>query len=403
MSKPPLITQFKIEGFKSFGTPFQQLQLGPLNFLVGANASGKTNLISALRFLRDAVNQNVEYAVSEFGGLAEVRNKIARERKTPKPLMMSVHIEMGDPIPDNRQLRIRSFEYEVKLDLRNKSGQPEIDSETMVAQLLLENSTTAEYRLHRTQQQVEIHDPSTAENYTFQVPKQESSRLALNVGFMSLPAVILRNLIEGWRFYNVSPLLARVPFKETPDVDLGPAGENLSVILHKLEQQNGNGALDSIVSGLKSAVPGFSDIKTTQLPVEGKWAFQVHEEKIGAINPDSVSDGTIRLLTLMTIAHWTAQHASLVAIEEPENGLHPHLSEYIVQILRTAAENTQLLVTTHNPSFLDYLEPEEVILCDKIDGYTKMRTASDVADVDSFRKHFRLGELWVQGTLGGVP
>ena len=105
----------------------------------------------------------------------------------------------------------------------------------------------------------------------------------------------------------------------------------------------------------------------------------------------------------MVIANWTTKQSSLVAIEEPENGVHPHLSEHIVQVLRTASEERQLLVTTHNPAFLDYLQPDEVILCDKINGFTQVQLASNIRGIETFRKHFRLGELWEQGTLGGIP
>src|SRR5688572_12892312 len=81
-----MITEIKIEGFKSFGMGTHPIQLGPLTFLVGANASGKTNILSALRFLRTCALQNAEFAVEEFGGLAEVRNKLLRERSESKPL-----------------------------------------------------------------------------------------------------------------------------------------------------------------------------------------------------------------------------------------------------------------------------------------------------------------------------
>ena len=59
-----MITELEIEGFKSFGSPAEKIELGPLNFIVGANATGKTNLLHALRFLQNAVNHDVPYAVS---------------------------------------------------------------------------------------------------------------------------------------------------------------------------------------------------------------------------------------------------------------------------------------------------------------------------------------------------
>jgi predicted ATPase len=158
------------------------------------------------------------------------------------------------------------------------------------------------------------------------------------------------------------------------------------------------------MASLRGAVPGFKTVKTRDPDFEGKRSFQVIEERIrSGINPRSVSDGTVRLLALLVIAHSSAKKTTLLAIEEPENGLHPHLSENVVEILRTASKNRQVITTTHNPDFLDSLEPEEVVLCDKIDGLTKVKHASDVKNIKAFREHFRIGELWEQGRLGGVP
>lgn len=407
-----MITSLKIEGFKSFGTPPQRLQLGPLNFVVGANASGKTNLINVLRFLQYAVRENVEYAVGELGGAGEVRNRILRERKKAKPISIELTIDQNHKVrigtrTNGNEITLASYKYSLTVDLRKEEGRPTIESEKLFVDIKDNSGHSRIYELKRIKDDIEIRDETGHLWHgpqSVKVPEVESSRLALGVGLFSVPLVLLRDIILNWRFYNISPERARLPFKEIPEADLGPRGENLAVILHKIEQLNGTGALDSIVAGLRGAVPGFKKVKTLQLPVEGKWAFQVLEEKIkGAINPDSVSDGTIRLLALMVIAHWSARDSSLLVIEEPENGLHPHLSEHIVNVLRTASKKRQVIATTHNPSFLDYLNPDEVVLCDKVDGFTKLRKATEVAQIEHFRKQFRLGELWIQGTLGGIP
>jgi predicted ATPase len=97
------------------------------------------------------------------------------------------------------------------------------------------------------------------------------------------------------------------------------------------------------------------------------------------------------------------RNSSLIAIEEPENGVHPHLSEYLTEVLKSASQRSQIVVTTHAPDLLDYLEPHQVILCDKEDGFTKLKRASSVSDIEQFRKHFSLGELWSQGAIGAMP
>ena len=404
-----MIKELEIEGFKSFGTPAEKLYLEKLNFAVGANASGKTNLLSALKFLQNSVRQDVEFAVNDLGGNLEVRNKLLRQRDEPKPVRIRVVIdtEVEFHVSKKQQWKISGFEYELTLDLREQLNIPTIKKEVIFAKLST-NGETRKFTLQRDQSHLSISDPLGPGDGKLEisVPEQEKTRLALGVGFFAPACVILKEEINRWRFFNITPDVARQPCRETADCDLGPSGENLAVILHKIESATKKPPqdFDAIVSGLRGVVPGFRSIKTRQLPVEGKWAFQLVEDKIkGFINPASASDGTIRLLTLLVITTWMARTASFVAIEEPENGLHPHLSEHIVQILREASQKTQLLVTTHNPSFLDHLKPSEVILCDKVDGFTKLRRASDVTEIESFRKHFDLGELWVQGTLGGIP
>ena len=151
-------------------------------------------------------------------------------------------------------------------------------------------------------------------------------------------------------------------------------------------------------------MPGFKNIRTRKLPIEDTLAFQIVEDELEeAINPISVSDGTVRLLALLVLTTWSARRSSLIAIEEPENGVHPHLAEHIVSMLRSASEQSQLIVTTHEPDLLDHLEPSEVILCDKEDGFTRLKRASSIADIEQFRQHFSLGELWEQGVVGAIP
>ena len=406
-----MITELQVETFKRFGSAMSPLKLGPLNFVVGANASGKTNLLSSLRFLKIALLQNVDIAVGEFEGPAEVRNKIQRERKESKPVRLRLKVE-GGKLGQVRFAKApakhaKSFTYLVEIDVRSNEEDPVVLKEDLSAEFANAENRPSSYRMTRTQNQVTIKDEVTGHSPAepIPIPPQDSSRLAAGTGFFSPPLALFRNYVEGWSFFNISPSVARQPCKEVPDLTLGESGEYLAAILHKLERQGGDkGSLEQIVAGLRGAVPGFKSVRTKALEVEGKWTFQVVEDRIrGAINPRSVSDGTIRLLAMMVIAHGSASRSTLLAVEEPENGLHPHLSQHVVGLLRTASATRQVLATTHNPRFLDELEPSEVLLCDKVDGFTKIRHASEVQQIQSFRRHFRLGELWEQGTLGGIP
>jgi predicted ATPase len=401
-----MITELKIEGFKSFGYPAETIHLGKLNFLVGANASGKTNLISAMQFIQNAILQNIEYAVNQLGGNAEVQNKRYRQRENPKNIHFSIKIdhpfEFNSP---SLSIKGASFYYDIQIDLRSDAEIPKIVSEKFHASLTVNGEEKKDFQLDRNEHEIDFTDLFGEKNNKRPIPSEESTRLAIGAGgFVAIPCLIFLEMIRGWRFFSIAPNIARQSYREGPEADLGEGGENLAVILHKIEKGQNGVDLQAIIENMKGVVPGFETIKSLQLQIENKWAYQIKEENIhGTINPYSASDGTIRLLALLVIINWVTQKSSFIAIEEPENGLHPHLTEHLIRMIQDASENCQFLITTHSPAFLDHLNPEEVLLADKTKGATRIKNASSIHEIDNFKKHFTLGELWVQGTLGGIP
>jgi predicted ATPase len=403
-----MIRQVTIQGFKSFG-PCVQIQLEPLTFVVGANSSGKTNLLSALRFLKTAVTSTVDQAVADLGGRSEVRNKIQREQKESKLVEISVavdRLELSFGGSNGNDFCLRSFTYAIKVDLRTDDGQTRIVGEHLLASIRREGGAPATYQMHRTGTKLRMIDPTNPEfaaEREFDVPEQARGRSAINTGFLTVPALLVQEHIQSWLFFSIAPEVARLPASERDRPALGTAGEDLSAVLHEIEARGGPEALQRLADGLRDSVPGFKGVKTVSLPYDAKWGFQVLEERLrSGLNPKSVSDGTVRLLALNVIATWVSERAGLIAIEEPENGLHPWLSEQLVAMFRYASEKCQVIATTHNPGFLDHLSPAEALLCDKQDGFTTIRRASEVAEVEIFRRKFTLGELWQQGALGGV-
>jgi len=355
-----MITELRIENFKSLGSGMHPLTLRPLNFIVGANASGKTNLISALRFLKIAMLQSVEVAANEYGGIAEVRNKILRERDTPKPLRITLRVK----VPTTGRFRSRqgavysisSYHYRVEIDLRASDGGPVILSELLEAELALPDKQTATFQLKRSRESFTVLDPlAGTESRKHAVEEDDATRLVAGTSFIGPIVGRFRRFIERWAFFNINPDVVRLASKDVVDPDLGESGESLATILHLMEK-SGNGGIANLVQGLRGAVPSFKSVRSRPQEAEGKRTFQVIEERLRAgINPHAVSDGTVRLLALMVIVYWSAKRASLIAIEEPETGLHPHLARNVVELLRTAAASSQVLVTTHNPDFLDEL------------------------------------------------
>ncbi len=412
-----MITSVTIEGFKSFGSPAKPVELGPLNFIVGANASGKTNFVSALRFLHLAMTEGLERTVArpEFDGLWGIRNSIvfSKNRSTKgrsKPLAISIRIQ--GPFPEQpssgtQTFHVESAYYRLEIGFDDKTSRPFVKAETFEAQIRTSTAVSAAYALKRSEKSLEITDPLNSERpkHTAQVPVSVRTRLSVEEWSFGLPALWFHQWVSHWRFFGIIPNVARAVARESSQVELGSEGENLAAILHQIEKQNGQGCMPAILSGLRGAVPDIQRIKTLRLESGDQWTFQVMEKHIRALSPASVSDGTIRLLALMVVLCWSSKAASLLVIEEPENNLHPHLCEQLVATFRAVSEERQIIATTHSPGFLDYLELNELLMCerDATTHFTVLIPAASKENVEIFRRKFSLGELWVQSLLGGVP
>ena len=119
------------------------------------------------------------------------------------------------------------------------------------------------------------------------------------------------------------------------------------------------------------------------------------------IDPEFLSDGSLRLLALLVSL---LGEGPVVAYEEPENFIHPHLLESVVDIVKKSGKT--VIITTHSPYLLDYVEPKDIILVTKVNGETKLRRLMDTDEIKAVRKYLEeggtLGEAWFSGLMGEV-
>ncbi|KPK73259.1 MAG: hypothetical protein AMJ79_15230 [Phycisphaerae bacterium SM23_30] len=114
-----------------------------------------------------------------------------------------------------------------------------------------------------------------------------------------------------------------------------------------------------------------------------------------------ISDGTLRFLYLLTIlAH--PEPPALIAIDEPETGLHPSMLPIIAEYAVEASRKTQVILTTHAPEFLsafgDHQKDVTVTVVEWRDGQTRLRTLKGES-LDYWLKEYTLGEMFRSGEL----
>lgn len=172
---------------------------------------------------------------------------------------------------------------------------------------------------------------------------------------------------------------------------------NLGLFLSKLRKTPKVKA--AIIGHLKKLYEGLTDFEVV---AEGGTVQVFFTEGEFSISATRLSDGTLRFLCLLAIL-CDPEPPPLICIEEPELGLHPDILPTVADLLKEASQRTQLIVTTHSDMLVDAMTdcPESVVVCEKHEGKTEM-TRLAASDLAVWLEKYRLGQLWIQGQLGGT-
>jgi predicted ATPase len=202
----------------------------------------------------------------------------------------------------------------------------------------------------------------------------------------------------------------RRPIVAEPASALKGDGSNLANVFGTLTRER----QAQFAHQLCQLVPLFSDVDK-ELTGNGQQQLRFKDRWNDSLwyAPYEVSDGTL-LLTAFLALQFQENPVDLVAVEEPERGLHPYLLEQLVEMLRKLSRGeiggrpVQVVLATHSADLLEYLQPEDVRFLDRDpkDGSAIVREApSNDPDwqryFDEYRKSLR--SAWLSGGLGGVP
>jgi predicted ATPase len=83
-------------------------------------------------------------------------------------------------------------------------------------------------------------------------------------------------------------------------------------------------------------------------------------------------------------------------------GLHPYAIELLASLIRQASRETQVIAATQSPLLLDYFEPEDILVADRVNGATEIRRL-EPEPLTEWLRDYSLGQLWEKGELAGRP
>lgn len=415
------LSSLKLDDWKSFGSgpdASNVVRLAPVTVLIGPNASGKSNVLDALRFLQGAA---LDYSLGEI-----LRGHIEGQREI-WPGIRGGTVEAARSGTTGFALTTEwvAFPYTreplafqkhvLKVDTQ---GEVAVEEEGLFSAdgdvLFHTHAPSLGTSMGRTEDGgLRVASPAFGKG-NFQLDTLSSSRsLLAQLGIEGRAATVaqhfsqlVRSSLRGIIFLDIQPARMR-DYKPENGGQLGVSGENVSPALLALSQQEGR--LQDVVDWLSEfCAPEIERIDFDRTQLREVMMFLV-ERGGRRVSARSVSDGTLRFLGHL-VALLTCAPGTLVVLEEPDAGLHPSRIHLLAELIERIAKDRgiQVLATTHSPTLLAHLSDEalgDVVAFGRRpeNGLTVCSRLKDLPHFDDLRRSDHLERListgWVERAL----
>lgn len=354
------ITRFVLHGYKSIADC--EIELGRLNVLIGANGVGKSNFIGFFRLINRILEQQLQATVGEAGGpdaLLHFGRKKTEELRADLYFGNNGYRFTLRPTQDNRMMFANeALWWNMHGDWRPCSGH--------------------------------------FESYA------EEQKMSTRIYDFVVPAM------RSWRLYHFHDTGRSALVKQVHGVNdnnyLRDDARNLAAFLYRLKQHH-DLHYQRIVKAIQLVAPFFGDFHLRPT-VDNKEKIQLEWTEVGQDIPftaSALSDGTLRFICLATVLLQPEEFVpATILIDEPELGLHPFAITVLAGLMKSVAQQHQLVVSTQSVELVNEFDAEDMIVADKQDQATVLRRL-DTTMLREWLEEYSLGELWKKNLLGGRP
>jgi predicted ATPase len=305
------------------------VDVGQRLFILGPNASGKSNFLDALRFLRDLAvdGGGLQQAIRDRGGMARVRNLAARSFNQGR---VSISVELSIPDGD-------SWRYHLSITSEQRGKRRPVVTEEVV-----------EHNGVRILTRPDEADREDQERLTQTALEQ----VVANREFRPV-----NEFLSAIAYLHLVPQLIREPERGGERAD-DPYGADFLAVVARASQRDRDHRLSVINRALKLAVPQLESLELKK-DVDGRPHLEAryrHWREVGARQDESdFSDGTLRLIGLLWSLQDKGKNSAPILLEEPELSLHEAIVRQLPTLMARAARSTgrQVVATTHAHDILE--------------------------------------------------
>jgi predicted ATPase len=367
-----MLKRIRIVGWKSI--KHQTVDLTPLTVVIGANGAGKSNLLSVFKLLN-----------AMFANTPGFRNYVGQSGFADSLLHYG-----------SRETPVAEMELAFGTDTGETSYFARWAAAAGGTLIFTEERVTF---LRTGAPRAVVVDLGAGH------PETNLLRSADDGNQTSEVALRLLRSCRLFHFHDTSEnCAARKPCYVEANRLLYPDAGNLAAMLYLFRQHNPT-AFRRITATVRQMVPDFEGFvlepsKLNQKQILLHWTHTGRPYEFG---PHQLSDGSLRFIALATLLLQPAEKLPLlIALDEPELGLHPAALEILAGMAKTASLHSQLLFATQSSVFLDYFEPDNVVVVNSkagVSGFQRLNAEK----LEAWRADYTLGEIWEKNVVGGGP
>jgi predicted ATPase len=390
-----LINSIKLSNFKNFEDV--EVKLGKMNVIVGANASGKSNFLQALKFLRDIKDFGIDNAISMQGGIEYLRNMQLKDNKVTKIVINFLPFgtdgngferiaETDDVVLQHNSINYsleiatkKNKKYEViKEEINYNSSIRVIDFEKLQIDQQYAKSIFNEdvirnvnFVLSLKKDKISFSNPIKEKSLAITFDNNTTKLINRDEFIPFHFFMVLRDihspkktLIEKFIFsspldflnlsiYDFELKKAKQSTPITGKIQLEENGENLALVLKNiLADKQKQRQFSNLLTDILPFIKGLN----TEKFYDKSLSFKIQEiYNANSHLPSSLlSDGTIAVTAIIVALFF--ENKNLAIFEEPEHGVHPALIAKLMQNFYDASENKQVIITTHSPEILKHIK-----------------------------------------------